>query len=65
MPALNMTAIVTGGGSQRGIGRATAHALAGAGWHVAVLDLGEAGPRRRQQRSPSGTGHRPWVCAVT
>jgi NAD(P)-dependent dehydrogenase (short-subunit alcohol dehydrogenase family) len=45
MPALNMTAIVTGGGSQRGIGRATAHALAGAGWHVAVLDLDEAGAK--------------------
>jgi NAD(P)-dependent dehydrogenase (short-subunit alcohol dehydrogenase family) len=40
-----MTAIVTGGGSERGIGRATAHALAGAGWHVAVLDLDEAGAK--------------------
>jgi len=36
------TAVVTGAGSQRGIGRATAHALAGAGWAVAVLDLDEA-----------------------
>jgi NAD(P)-dependent dehydrogenase (short-subunit alcohol dehydrogenase family) len=42
MPGLDMTAIVTGGGSQRGIGRTTAHALASAGWHVAVLDLDEA-----------------------
>jgi NAD(P)-dependent dehydrogenase (short-subunit alcohol dehydrogenase family) len=45
MPALDMTAIVTGGGSRRGIGRATAHALARAGWHVAVLDLDEAGAK--------------------
>ena len=36
------TAIVTGAGSKRGIGRATAHALAAAGWNVAVLDLDEA-----------------------
>jgi 2-hydroxycyclohexanecarboxyl-CoA dehydrogenase len=35
------TAIVTGAASKRGIGRATAHALAAAGWHVAVLDLDE------------------------
>jgi NAD(P)-dependent dehydrogenase (short-subunit alcohol dehydrogenase family) len=36
------TAIVTGAGSARGIGRATAHALAAAGWNVAILDLDEA-----------------------
>ncbi|WP_245561442.1 SDR family NAD(P)-dependent oxidoreductase [Actinomycetospora chiangmaiensis] len=36
---MNRTAIVTGAGSVRGIGRATAHHLAAAGWHVAVLDL--------------------------
>jgi 2-hydroxycyclohexanecarboxyl-CoA dehydrogenase len=36
------TAIVTGAGSTRGIGRATAHSLAAAGWNVAVLDLDEA-----------------------
>ncbi|MFM9442770.1 SDR family NAD(P)-dependent oxidoreductase [Streptomyces acidiscabies] len=33
------TAAVTGAGSRRGIGRATAHALAAAGYHIAVLDL--------------------------
>src|SRR5699024_1537375 len=36
------TAIVTGGASERGIGRATAHRLARDGWAVAVLDLDEA-----------------------
>jgi 2-hydroxycyclohexanecarboxyl-CoA dehydrogenase len=40
--ASDKTAIVTGAGSKRGIGRATAHALAAAGWNVAVLDLDEA-----------------------
>ncbi|WP_369070614.1 SDR family NAD(P)-dependent oxidoreductase [Kineococcus terrestris] len=33
------TAVVTGAGSPRGIGRAVAHRLARAGWAVAVLDL--------------------------
>lgn len=33
------TAVVTGAGSRRGIGRATAHALAAAGYHIAVLDV--------------------------
>ena len=33
------TAVVTGAGSKRGIGRATAHALAATGWHVAVLHV--------------------------
>jgi NAD(P)-dependent dehydrogenase (short-subunit alcohol dehydrogenase family) len=36
------TAVITGAGSKRGIGRATAHTLAAAGWNVAVLDLDEA-----------------------
>ena len=36
------TAVVTGAGSKRGIGRATAHALAAAGWNIAILDLDEA-----------------------
>jgi NAD(P)-dependent dehydrogenase (short-subunit alcohol dehydrogenase family) len=39
------TAVVTGAGSKRGIGRATAHALAAAGWNIAVLDLDEAGAK--------------------
>jgi 2-hydroxycyclohexanecarboxyl-CoA dehydrogenase len=42
MSVSDKTAIVTGAGSQRGIGRATAHTLAAAGWNIAVLDLDEA-----------------------
>ncbi len=37
------TAVITGAGSLRGIGRATAGALAVAGWDIAVLDIDEAG----------------------
>jgi 2-hydroxycyclohexanecarboxyl-CoA dehydrogenase len=36
------TVVITGAGSKRGIGRATAHTLAAAGWNVAILDLDEA-----------------------
>jgi len=39
MPVNDKTAIVTGAGSKRGIGRATAHTLAAAGWNVAILAL--------------------------
>jgi NAD(P)-dependent dehydrogenase (short-subunit alcohol dehydrogenase family) len=42
MPETDKTAIITGAGSKRGMGRATAHALAAAGWNIAVLDLDEA-----------------------
>jgi 2-hydroxycyclohexanecarboxyl-CoA dehydrogenase len=42
MSPSDRTAIVTGAGSKRGIGRATAHALAAAGWNVAILDIDEA-----------------------
>jgi NAD(P)-dependent dehydrogenase (short-subunit alcohol dehydrogenase family) len=37
------TAVVTGGASPRGIGRATAQRLARAGWSVAILDIDGAG----------------------
>ena len=42
MPVSDKTAIITGAGSKRGIGRATAHALAASGWNIAILDLDEA-----------------------
>src|SRR6476619_8141467 len=45
MSVSDFTAVVTGAGSARGIGRATAHALAAAGWNVAILDLDEAGAK--------------------
>ena len=42
MSVNDKTALVTGAGSKRGIGRATAHTLAAAGWNIAILDLDEA-----------------------
>ncbi|GAA3383251.1 SDR family NAD(P)-dependent oxidoreductase [Cryptosporangium minutisporangium] len=42
MTVRDYTAVVTGAASRRGIGRATAQALASAGWNVAILDLDEA-----------------------
>jgi 2-hydroxycyclohexanecarboxyl-CoA dehydrogenase len=42
MSVSDKTAVVTGAGSKRGIGRATAHALAAAGWNIAIPDLDEA-----------------------
>jgi 2-hydroxycyclohexanecarboxyl-CoA dehydrogenase len=42
MSLSDKTAVITGAGSKRGIGRATAHTLAAAGWNIAVLDLDEA-----------------------
>ena len=45
MSVSDHTAVVTGAGSKRGIGRATAHALAAAGWNIAVLDLDETGAK--------------------
>jgi 2-hydroxycyclohexanecarboxyl-CoA dehydrogenase len=45
MSTTDKTAIVTGAGSKRGIGRATAHTLAAAGWNIAILDIDEASAR--------------------
>jgi NAD(P)-dependent dehydrogenase (short-subunit alcohol dehydrogenase family) len=45
MSVSDHTAVVTGAGSKRGIGRATAHTLAAAGWNIAILDLDETGAK--------------------
>lgn len=67
MPVAEKTAIITGAGSKRGIGRATAHALAAAGWNVAILDIDEPSAKEaahevaeRQQAQTVGIG-----CDVT
>ena len=39
MSVSDRTAIVTGAASKRGIGRATAHTLAKAGWNVAIARI--------------------------
>jgi NAD(P)-dependent dehydrogenase (short-subunit alcohol dehydrogenase family) len=41
MSVSDKTALITGAGSKRGIGRATAHTLAAAGWNIAIVDLDE------------------------
>jgi NAD(P)-dependent dehydrogenase (short-subunit alcohol dehydrogenase family) len=67
MTVSDKTVIITGAGSTRGIGRATAHALAAAGWNVAILDLNEPSAKQaadevaeRQQVQTVGVG-----CDVT
>ncbi|MDR1431341.1 MAG: SDR family NAD(P)-dependent oxidoreductase, partial [Propionibacteriaceae bacterium] len=40
------TAVVTGAGSPRGIGRATALKLAEAGWNVIVADIDEGAAKK-------------------
>jgi NAD(P)-dependent dehydrogenase (short-subunit alcohol dehydrogenase family) len=45
MSVSDRTAVITGAASTRGIGRATAHTLAAAGWNIAVLDLDETGAK--------------------
>ncbi|MFJ9179463.1 SDR family oxidoreductase [Streptomyces sp. NPDC102360] len=42
MNVIELTAVVNGAATPRGIGRATAHTLAATGWNLAVLDLDEA-----------------------
>ncbi|GAA4975005.1 SDR family NAD(P)-dependent oxidoreductase [Kineococcus glutinatus] len=67
MPVSELTAVVTGGASARGIGRATAHALAASGWNVAILDLDEAGAKDAAHEVGERSGSRTAgiACDVT
>jgi NAD(P)-dependent dehydrogenase (short-subunit alcohol dehydrogenase family) len=67
MTVTDRTAVVTGAASRRGIGRATAHALAAAGWNVAVLDLDEAGAKDTADEVADRHGVRAFglACDVT
>jgi NAD(P)-dependent dehydrogenase (short-subunit alcohol dehydrogenase family) len=56
-------AIVTGGGSTRGIGLATARALAEQGAKVAILDLNAEAVKRAADSL--GSGHRGFKCDVS
>ncbi len=61
MSVSDKTAVVTGAGSKRGIGRATAHTLAAAGWNIAILDLDagsakDAAQEIAEQRGVQGVG---------
>ena len=56
MSVSDRTAIVTGAASKRGIGRATAHTLAAAGWNVAILDLDETAAKETAQEVAEATG---------
>ena len=65
MSHTDLTAIVTGAASTRGIGRVTAHALAADGWIVAILDLDEGGPSMPPTTSPTATAYRPSAWPAT
>ncbi len=67
MTVTDRTAVVTGAATRRGIGRATAHALAAAGWNVAVLDLDEAGAKDTADEVADRHGVRAFglACDVT
>ncbi len=56
-------AVVTGGASEHGIGRATARLFAEHGAHVAVLDI--EGQGARQAAESLGSEHRGYQCDVT
>ena len=63
----HLTAVVTGAGSRRGIGRATALTLAAAGWNIAVLDIDKtgAGEVAREATGRHGTQALGLACDVT
>ena len=56
MPVTDKTAIVTGAASKRGIGKATAHALAAAGWNIAILDLDETAAKEAAAEVADSSG---------
>ena len=56
MSVSDRTAIVTGAASKRGIGRATTHALAAAGWNVVLLDLDEAAAKEAAHEVAEASG---------
>lgn len=67
MTVTDKTAVVTGAASRRGIGRATAHALAVAGWNVAVLDLDEGAAKDTAEEIAAAHGVQAFgmACDVT
>jgi NAD(P)-dependent dehydrogenase (short-subunit alcohol dehydrogenase family) len=67
VPVTDRTAVVTGAASRRGIGRATAHTLAAAGWNLAVLDLDEAAAKDTADEIAASHGVRAvgLACDVT
>ena len=56
MPVTDKTAIVTGAASKRGIGKATAHTLAAAGWNIAILDLDETAAKEAADEVAASSG---------
>jgi 2-hydroxycyclohexanecarboxyl-CoA dehydrogenase len=67
MSHTDLTAIVTGAASTRGIGRGTAHALAADGWNVSILDLDEGAAKETADEIASTHGVQAFgvACDVT
>ncbi len=67
MSDMPYTAVVTGAGSVRGIGRRTARALAAAGWNIAILDIdGAAAIEAASEVAASyAVAARGYACDVT
>src|SRR3954451_10310203 len=56
MSVSDRTAIITGAASKRGIGRATTHTLAAAGWNVVLLDLDETAAKEAADEVAEASG---------